>query len=861
VNQAPGTLLSDPLSGPSPERVARVFILVAIGTVSMAIFALMRPDQIFLANTPTGGDMGAHVLLPATLRDSVLPSGRLLGWSGDWYAGFPVLYFYFPLPAFAIVLLDVFLPYGVAFKLVTVAGLVAMPPAAYYFARSMGFDRAVAVVGGVAGGFFVLMENYSILGGNTLSTLAGEYSYSWSMALSLFYLGLLTRNTRKGRGFTVGAAVLLALTALSHVVTASVAVVASVALLYRRKGVEAVFGSWVLGFLFAAWWAVPVVVRKLGGLMTSMKWWPRQDWKHWLWPDFGGYCETACPARDLAPLLLLAVGGIVWAAARRKAIGPAILMMAFPVIVFYVFAGVPFASIMYRDTLNSRWLPYFYFGVFLFAGLFVGMLLAAIARRLRQVTPGRVFAALVALLAAGEGAAIIINLHLSGSISDRLYVMALVAVLCGLGAAPALLAFVVERPVPPDMYVAIGSMSLGSLVVWLVGAVPFYSGRGASILQLGGIAAGSAALLALVMLVALWRPAPRTVWVTAGAGVLLFMNLSLFSVHKTPGWAGWNYSGYEGKGSYPEYQALMEALDDEPPGRVMWEANSDLGRYGTPMALMLTGYWSEGHPSMEGLLFESSLTTEFHFLNASEMSLRPSNPIPDLKYPGFNLDRGVVHMALYDVAYYVTFTEEATRAAVGAGLEVLAEPDPFTLYALPEASLVDVASYLPAVWDGEEGFRKAALDWYDNVDALDYWMAADGPADWPRITEVGPDDRQIPYDGVGVVSDIQLDHYSISFHTDAVGVPHLVKVSYFPNWQAEGAEGPYYAAPSLMIVVPTEEDVSITFGRDWDDNLGLLFTGSALLGLAVWALNRRRRRWRDDDGRLALLPESPADAG
>jgi len=847
------------VAGSNPERAARVFVLVAIGTVSLAIFALMRPDYLFVANTPTGGDMGAHVLLPATLRESVLPSGRLLGWSSDWYAGFPVLYFYFPLPAFVIVLLDLLLPYGVAFKLVTVAGLVAMPPAAYYFARSMGFDRAVAVVGGVAGGFFVLMENYSILGGNTLSTLAGEYSYSWSMALSLFYLGLLLRNIKEERGFTAGPGILLALTALSHVITASVAVVASVALLYRRKGAVAVVGSWILGFFLAAWWALPFLVGKLSGMMTSMDWWPHTDLKEWLWPDFGGYCAPSCPARDLVPLLLLAVGGMAWAAARRKAVGPAILMMVFSVFTFYLFGDVLFDWFKFGDTLNSRWLPYFYFGVFLFAGLFVGMLLAAIARRLRSLTPGHVFAALLALVVTGEAAALFVNFYFGGSISERLLWMALLAVVLGLGVAPTVLAFVPERPISTEMFVLIGTLSLGSLAVWLVGAVDFYADRGAGILVLVAISAGSAALLAAVMLVAMWRPSPRTVWVAAGVGVLLFMNVSLFSVHKTPGWAAWNYSGYEGKGGYPEYRALMEALDEQPPGRVMWEANNDLGTYGTPMALMLTGYWSEGHPSMEGLLFESSLTTKFHFINASEMSIRPSNPIPGLDYPGFNLDRAVVHMALYDVAYYVTFTEQATDAAAEAGFGMLAEPDPFTVYALPEASLVDVASYVPAVWDGEGRFLDAALEWYGNVEGLDYWMAADGPADWPRITDVGPDERQTPYDVDGTVSDIRYDDYSISFHTDAVGVPHLVKVSYFPNWHADGAEGPYYAAPSLMIVVPTEEDVTVTFARDWDDTLGLMLTGGAVLGLVALGLSRRRRR--RDAGRLAPLPESPADAG
>mgnify|MGYP006955164837 CR=1 FL=1 len=38
---------------------------------------------------------------------------------------------------------------------------------------------------------------------------------------------------------------------------------------------------------------------------------------------------------------------------------------------------------------------------------------------------------------------------------------------------------------------------------------------------------------------------------------------------------------------FAEYEALMGELDELPEGRVMWEANRELNRYGTPMALML----------------------------------------------------------------------------------------------------------------------------------------------------------------------------------------------------------------------------------------------------------------------------------
>ncbi|MGA9277442.1 MAG: hypothetical protein WBV89_10820, partial [Ilumatobacter sp.] len=60
---------------------------------------------------------------------------------------------------------------------------------------------------------------------------------------------------------------------------------------------------------------------------------------------------------------------------------------------------------------------------------------------------------------------------------------------------------------------------------------------------------------------------------------------------------------------------------------------------------------------------------------------------------------------------------------------------------------------------------------------------------------------------------------TVEFSVDQVGVPVLVKVSYFPNWTVSGAEGPYRAGANQMIVVPTETDVTLTYDAhvalDW----------------------------------------------
>jgi hypothetical protein len=113
------------------------------------------------------------------------------------------------------------------------------------------------------------------------------------------------------------------------------------------------------------------------------------------------------------------------------------------------------------------------------------------------------------------------------------------------------------------------------------------------------------------------------------------------------------------------------------------------------------------------------------------------------------------------------------------------------------------------------------------------WVVADGPEDWPRIESI--DERpetelEVPGEAV---SDIVVDDHRITFSTEAIGVPHLVKISYFPNWTATGADGPWRASPSLMVVVPTEENVVIEFEDTWAESGGKLLTFGGVTSLAV----------------------------
>src|SRR5918995_1224811 len=233
------------------ERIVRTLVtstILVTSTVIMMMIVHLNPfapgrDLVFDQTTPTGGDMGAHVWAPAYLRDHLLPNFQLSGWTMDWYGGLPLYRFYMVIPALAIVALDVILPYGVAFKLVAVAGLVLFPLACWTFGRLANFRHPIPELFAIGGLCFLLDESFQIYGGNVKSTMAGEYSFSIALTLAMFGLGLLAAGLRTGK-YRVSAAIVLSLAAVSHgivlIFVAVSAVILCLVWMDRRRFVYAV---------------------------------------------------------------------------------------------------------------------------------------------------------------------------------------------------------------------------------------------------------------------------------------------------------------------------------------------------------------------------------------------------------------------------------------------------------------------------------------------------------------------------------------------------------------------------------------------------------------------------------------------
>ena len=361
--------------------------------------------------------------------------------------------------------------------------------------------------------------------------------------------------------------------------------------------------------------------------------------------------------------------------------------------------------------------------------------------------------------------------------------------------------------------------------------------------QPGRLVAGGGAVAAfLVMVVMLGVPLRVLPGGSTEGNTYRWMGIESTELNLGRSWVRWNFEGYEARvgdssgGGWEEQRALASTMEDLAAetgcGRLMWEYNGNLVRYGTPMALMLLPHWTDGCiGSMEGLYFEASTTTPYHFLVQSELSVGPSRAQRGLPYRAFDLDAGIGHLRQLGVRWYSAFSERAVlEARAHPGLAEVADSGPWTIFEVGGADAVVALDVEPAVFIDvdHEGWLDPSVEVFQQGSTA-VPRTVGGPASWQRV-EVGndPERRSLP---AVAVTDIVSGVDSVSFRVDRVGVPVLVRTSYFPNWKVDGADGPWRATPNLMVVVPTAEDVRLYYGRTTVDVVAILLSVAGLVAL------------------------------
>ncbi|MFH0916339.1 MAG: 6-pyruvoyl-tetrahydropterin synthase-related protein [bacterium] len=697
--------------------------LLAFLAIYTTLLIFFKPNLLFSLTTTAGGDTGAHHYPAQYLIQELLPHFRLTGWAPGWYAGMPMLTFYFPFPFLLIAILDWFIPYLLAFKIVTVLGVFALPATAYAMGRLWRVRRPYPIMAAIFALVFLLMESYSIYGANILSTLAGEFGYMLSFALVFLFLGTMYRGMEKPRFnmlFVLNCLILMALV-LSHIVTTVVLVCIIPGLLlvtprWRSLGYLAAVAA--VGFGLTAFWSLPFA--------ANLEWTAHMAW------------DQLHSIKDLLPVQLLPAAtlglvGMAYAVARKeKRLLPLVWITFITLVLFWVLPN--------GRLWNARILPFFYISVHMWAAYGAAWLVRPFAVMMRDL------------------------FRLRGITARRIYVPVVAIV-------------------------------LGAVII---------------------------------------------VTSTTAAG-----------------WIKWNYSGYEGKANWTQYKDINDYIATLTPGRVMVEHGQKVDEFGTPRAFEIIPYWT-GLPTMEGTLMEASYTAPFHFINQAELSKEASNAIIGVTYPTRNVAQGITHLQLMNIPYLMTFSPEVTgEAAADSRAELLAAFGDYNIFRIAGTTgYVEVMRNQPVrVNVPVSEWRDMAVDWYLNPGDLDTPLVLDkGEPALQQFTSITADQATappaVPLNTEGRVIGEQLENESLSFDTTAIGQPHWIKISYFPNWHVEGAEGPYLASPSFMMVIPTQSHVTLYYGRTTANTVGQTLEVLAwvlLLGLAMWRsiLWRRRRRLAD----------------
>ena len=813
--------------------------VVVLSVVFVTLWSL-HPNLLFSSSLLTGGDTGAHLALPAFLRTQ----GSLFNltpWYPGWFAGMPAYTYYFVLPDVLATLASYVVNFAVAFKLATVLGSVLMPVGAYVMGRLFRAPRPIPAALAMSTLPFLFDASFTIDGGNLFSTMAGEYAFSLSLAVGLVSIGLFARGVRTGRGYW-WAAVALSTTLAAHVlpwlfVIGAVGVLV-VFELFQRRGVgdprelttpgdyaRPVRFALVAGLLsgaLSAWWLLPFVTTQ--NLTNSMGYTnDNVSSLRSIFSILGWYTSIGTAAGDrwviVAAALALVVAFVV-----RERLGMFLTTMAVLSLAGFVFDP---QSVIW----NERLVPFWFITIHLSAGWLVGYLLMRYAhtpRGWRGWRARRVPVATTPLDAvagptepsASDATPSELTAHTSVAMTAPEWARAL--------DAPPVASTTPEWSAHTHTHVDDELRDEPTLL--------------------------ERRTLRATIAVALLGLASVVPGLVAPAASALGLNTS---GNQVSSWAQWNYSGYQGKPAWPEYHDVMTTMQRVSRrygcGRAMWEYNSSLNRFGTPMALMLLPYWTNNCvDSMEGLFFESSATTPYHFLNQAELSVAPSNPQVGLAYGQLDVALGVRHLQMLGVRYYLAFSPQViAQANADPSLHLVAQtkswPSPgvrWRIYLIRHSPMVVALTKVPNVVSG----LSTRVDWL-NANAQ-WWLhpafwptlaASSGPVSWPRVSSISTmSSVALAHD---VVSQVRTSTQSISFHVSRPGVPVLVKISYFPRWHATGASGPYRVSPNLMVVVPSTHDVSLTYASTPVLSVAnLISNATALVGLSVLVVAWKRRR-------------------
>ena len=334
--------------------------------------------------------------------------------------------------------------------------------------------------------------------------------------------------------------------------------------------------------------------------------------------------------------------------------------------------------------------------------------------------------------------------------------------------------------------------------------------------------------------------------------ILLLVVIPLNDFERTkgdiPNWIRWNFEGFEPKSSYSIFYNTMNYLKSLPFGRVFHEYSDSHNVFGTPRAFECIPYYAE-KPVMEGLLIDSAVSAPFEFILQPELSTKPSCPISYVPCPSVNIERGLKHLRMFNVDYFVATSDRVKNLLrANENFQFLKGFGNIEIYKIKnEGRYVTVPKYEPVLID-TKNWKLLSLEWFQRLDLLDtplvFSKFAKDESKFKFRRDSLDNLPMSPIDNNCTISE-KVDIEGIEFTTSCVGKPHIISISYFPNWKVIGADSIEMVSPSLMLVYPKQENVIIYYGHTLSDWIGTLLSVIGVIIVIIYLIPDGRKYLED----------------
>jgi len=193
---------------------------------------------LFTDSILTGGDSASWLQPLKALKEEYLPRFRLFGYSQSNFFGYLEGQHYFILPFLFAAFLGCFMPLTIALKLATFVGILALPLTTFFGVRKLIRRDWPALAASAFSLLFLFNESYTMFGGNALSTFAGEFCYSWAIAILPLFVGTAWEEHR-GEAWSLKSGLLLGAIGLCHFFVFMVAFFLPFFFAFNRKNLAA----------------------------------------------------------------------------------------------------------------------------------------------------------------------------------------------------------------------------------------------------------------------------------------------------------------------------------------------------------------------------------------------------------------------------------------------------------------------------------------------------------------------------------------------------------------------------------------------------------------------------------------------